>query len=99
MLNEEQQEYILLAEAEKAAKAQAAYDQYFKEFYEKEAVVLIDLFRATPIGDKDSLVDIHHRFKVLDTHAKSLLTSIETGLLATVQLNEMAAMKQMAQEN
>lgn len=96
MQNEEGKEYLLTAEVEAAQKAKVAYDQYFLPFYEKEAVVLFDLFRAAPIGDKDAIVDIHHRFKVLDSHMKSLLTTIETGLLASSQLEQIAKEKEDA---
>lgn len=93
-MNSDNQEPFLIAEVEAAQKAKVAYDQYFLPFYEKEAVVLLDLFRSAPIGDKEALVDIHHRFKVLDNHMKSLLTIIETGLLASAQLEQMAKEKE-----
>lgn len=93
-MSEEVKESMLIAEVEAAQKAQAAYDQYFLSFYQKEAVTLFDAFRAAPVGDKDAIVDIHHRFKLLDSHMKSLLTSIETGLLASSELEQMAKEKE-----
>lgn len=93
-MSEEVKESMLIAEVEAAQKAQTAYDQYFLSFYQKEAVTLFDAFRAAPVGDKDAIVDIHHRFKLLDSHMKSLLTSIETGLLASSELEQMAKEKE-----
>jgi len=88
MIELTQFEKIQLAkEVEAAQKAKEAFDSYFAEFFEEKEAMIIQAFRATPAGDKDTIVNIHLMFKALDAHKHDLITKIETGKMATIQLN------------
>lgn len=77
----------LMKEVEASGNAKQAYDLYLKDFFEEKEAVIIEAFRNAPVGDSAMLMNIHLMYKALDAHKHDILTKIETGKMATVQLN------------
>lgn len=84
----------LMKEIEISGNAKTAYDLYLKDFFEEKEAVIIEAFRNAPIGDSDMLMNIHLMYKALDAHKHDILTKIETGKMATIQLNAAEETKQ-----
>jgi hypothetical protein len=81
------EEMQLVKEVELATRAKQAFDLYFKDFFEEKEAIIIEAFRSAPVGDSAVLMNIHLMYKALDAHKHDILTKIETGKMATVQLN------------
>jgi broad specificity phosphatase PhoE len=75
-------------EVDLGARAGRAYDDFIKEFVEEKREILFDNFRALPLTDETSLMEVKRMSYALDTLENEIKTVIETGRLAGISLSE-----------
>lgn len=82
---------VLVEQIRKARIAQDAYEGYFKEYIESRKQNLVDAFTDCD-NHPDTLTHIKHCMDALRALEASMLSDIESGKLASVEINSNRSM-------
>lgn len=69
-------------------RAQIAYDQFIKSFVDEKRAILFDSFRALPLTEEESLMEVKRMLYAIDALETEILTVIDTGKMASMSLNK-----------
>lgn len=62
---------------------------FLDKFFEEKEAQIFELFKATPIGSSDDLVEIHHQLKSLNALRVEIQSAMDTGKMAQMELDTM----------
>lgn len=79
---------ILDDESAKGRRAEAAYNGFFKPFFDEKEKVLIEAFRTVSVTDSKALLNIKLQFKAIDSLHDEMMTFINTGKMASKTLTD-----------